>query len=632
MFKGGFIGKILRINLTDKTFKEENLSEKLAKKYVGGAGFGIKYLYDEVPAGADALGPQNKLIFASGPLSGTNAPCASRMALATKSPLTGAVGLALSGGYFPVELKFAGYDALIIEGKSEEPIYLWIKDGNVSFRSAKGLWGTNTFDCQQIIKDDLKDHNIRIACIGPAGERQSKIAAIINERRAFGRKGVGAVMGSKNLKAIAIRGNGEVPVASKEVFKEANSSMLKAMKESPALYPALGQFGTPCVIEVLWGLGVYPAKNYMATGEWDPIETLGVGANEAKKIGQDPCYKCPVACSQLKLVKEGPYAGVMSVPEYESLYSFGGQVGVKNLDSIIYADRLCDEYGLDTMSVGVTIGFAMELYEKGILTKEDTDGLELNFGNHEAVLELVQKIAFKQGFGEVLADGSKAAAMKIGKGTEKYAMHIKGLELPGYDPRGVKSHGLSYATSYTGADHNKGYASQDIFGAPVPEPVDRLDPKGKGKITKWNQDHRAVCCDSATMCNFVMDGHFHAGPAQNTADMVNAVTGFDFTAEEILKVGERINNIARAFNIREGFDRKDDTFPERILTEPLKAGASKGQYIPKEELKIMLDEYYSERGWDANGIPTKEKLMELGLQEVIEDLERLGIFELGVLA
>lgn len=564
MFKGGYVGKILRVNLTNKTYKVESLSERLAREYVGGAGFGIKYLYDEVPAGVDALAPDNKLIFATGPMSGTDAPCASRMALATKSPLTGAVGLALAGGYFPVELKFTGYDVLIIEGKSENPVYLWIKDGNVSFRSAESLWGTNTLYCQQIIKDDLKDQNIRIACIGPAGERQSKMAAIINERRAFGRKGVGAVMGSKNLKAICIRGNNEVPVASKEALKVANTTMLKAIKDSPA---------------------VYPPKNYTATGEWD--------TNEVKKIGKESCYKCPVGCSKRQLVSEGPYAGTLSVSEYESLHSFGRHIGADNLDSIIHAHRLCDEYGLDSMSVGVTIGFAMKLYDQGVLTKEDTDGVELNFGNHQAMIELIRKIAFRQGFGDLLADGSKAAAAKISK---------------------------------CSADHNRGYASQDIFGEPVPKPVDRFEPMGKGRVTKWNQDHKAVCADSATLCKFILDSFLPAGAAQNTADMVNAATGFDFTAEEILKVGERITNLARAFNVREGFERKNNTFPERILIEPIKAGASKGQYIPKEQLKIMLDEYCSERGWNSNGIPAKGKLIELGLENVIEDFEKLGLF------
>jgi len=626
--RGGYTGKVLRVNLTDKTYKIESLSEKMARDYVGGAGFGIKYLYDEVPAGTDPLSSNNKLIFAAGPLTGTRTPSTSRLALATKSPLTGAVAMSLSGGYFPVELKFAGYDVLIIEGKSDEPVYLWIKDDKIAFHSAEKLWGTTTFDCAQLIKDHLNDQNIRVASIGPAGERQSKMASIMNENnRAFGRRGVGAVMGAKNLKAIAVRGTNKVPVASEDAFKIAHSKMLKAFKEAPGLYPALGQFGTPCVIEVLWGLGAFPAKNFTATGEWDPVPGLGVGANEARKIGKEPCFGCPVACSQVKLVKEGPYAGKLSVPEYESLYSFGGQLGVDNLDSVIYADRMCNELGLDTISTGVTIGFAMELYEKKILTKEDTDGLELKFGNHEAMLELIPKIAYRQGFGNVLSDGVKIAAEKIGKGSEKYAMHIKGLELPGYDPRALKTHGLSFATTYTGADHNKGYASQDVFGAPVPEPVDRLDPKGKGRITKWNQDHRAVCCDAATMCNLVMDANFEAGPAQNTADLLNGICGFDFTADEVLKVGERINNLARAFNVREGFDRKDDTFPERILTEPLEKGASKGQYIPKEDLDLMLDEYYAERGWDKNGIPTKEKLAELGLEDVIKDLERQGAYK-----
>lgn len=623
MIKGGYMGKILRVNLSSRTFKEESISEEMARDFIGGAGFGIKLLFDELSSGVDSLGPDNKLIFAPGPLSGTSTPCASRMALTTKSPLTGAVGMALSGGYFPVELKFAGYDALIVEGKSDKPIYILIKDGEVAFRSADHLWGTTTFDCQQLIKDELSDQNIRIACIGPAGENLSKMACIINERRAFGRKGVGAVMGSKNLKAIAVRGTKRVAIASEDAFKTAKSQMLKGMKESPALYPGLSKHGTPLVLETNWGSGIFPAKNFAATGEWDPIDGLGVAANESKKIGREHCYRCPVACSQLKLVKKGPYAGTLSVPEYESMYCFGGMTCVDNLDSIIYADRLCDELGLDTMSTGVTIAFAMELYEEGIITKEDTDGLELNFGNHETMVKIIPKIAFREGFGDLLADGSRIAATKIGKGTEKYAMHIKGLELPGYDPRGAKAHGLSYATSFTGADHNRGYAFQEIFGVPVPEPIDRLDANGKGKLTKWNQDLRTATCDCPTMCNFLADSPFEKGAPQNTANLLNAVTGFDYTADEIWKVGERVNNLARAFNVREGFTRKDDNFPDR-MKEPLKEGGSKGSCISEEELNLMLDEYYSARGWTTEGVPTKEKLLELGLENAVKELEKTG--------
>lgn len=622
MYSGGYMGKILRINLTDKTFKEEKLPVEVARDFIGGAGFGIKYLFDEVKKGADPLGPENKLFFASGPFSGTTIPCASRMAVVGKSPLTNAVGMALSGGHFPVELKFAGIDLLIIEGKAEKPTYVYIKDSSVRFHDASKSWGTLTSDCQQVIKDELRDQNIRVACIGPAGERLNKIACIINERRAIGRKGLGAVMGSKNLKAIAIRGSGSVAIASQEKYKAARSEMLKAMKESPVLYSHFAQTGTPMVLDLTCAMGIFSAKNWTGTGEFAPADKLGVEAQNSRKIGKEHCYDCPVGCSQLKLAKLGPYAGTMTEgPEFESLYAFGGATGVDNVDSAIAADHLADELGMDCMSAGVTIGFAMELFERGILTKADTGGLELKFGNDQAMITLLRQMAYREGLGAILADGSKAAAKTIGKGSEKYAMHIKGLELPAYDVRGAKAHGLNYATSYTGADHNRGYAFQEIFGIPVPYAVDRFAIEGKGKLTKWNQDVRTATCDCPTMCAFILDTALPGNALQNTAALMEAVTGIKMTPEDVEKVGERVINMAKAFNAREGFTRADDTFPERLMTEPLKAGASKGQLITKDDLNVMLDEYYAARGWDVKtGAQTRAKLVELGLKYVANEL------------
>jgi aldehyde:ferredoxin oxidoreductase len=620
MYTGGYSGKILRINLTDKTSKEEKLPLEIATNFIGGAGLGIKYLFDEVKPGTDALGPENKLIFAPGPFTGTSIPCASRMAVTGKSPLTGAVGVALTGGYFPAELKFAGWDAIIIEGKAEKPTWISVKDGAVRFHDAAGIWGTMTFDCQQMIKDNLKDQNTRVICIGPAGERLSKIACIINERRAVGRKGLGAVMGSKNLKAIAVRGTGTVAITSEEKYKTARSEMLKAMKESPVLYSAFSPAGTPMVVDLTGALGILSAKNWTATGEFVPVEELGLDAQNSRKIGKEHCYDCPVGCSQMKLAKTGPYAGILTEgPEFETIYSFGTETGVANLDAVIAADRLADELGLDSMSAGVTIGFAMELFEKGILTLADTGGLELKFGNDQAMIALLRMMAYREGIGDILTDGTKAAAKKIGKGSEKYAMNIKGLELPAYDVRGAKAHGLNYATAYTGADHNKGYAFQEIFGIPVPWEVDRFAIEGKGKLTKWNQDVRCVTCDCATMCAFILDTALPATSTQNTAALMEAVTGLIFTPDEVQKVGERVNNLAKAFNIREGFTRADDTFPDRLMTEPLKDGASKGQLISKEDLKTMLDEYYTDRGWNPEtGVPTRAKLTDLGLGYVAD--------------
>jgi aldehyde:ferredoxin oxidoreductase len=623
MYQGGYTGKILRINLTDKTSKKEALPLKVAKDFIGGAGFGIKILFDEVKRSTDPLSPENKLIFAPGPFSGTTVPCASRIAVTGKSPLTNAVGMCLSGGYFPAELKHAGYDVLIIEGKAEKPAYVSIKDSEVRIRDATKIWGTQTSDCQQIIKDELNDQNVRISCIGPGGENLSKIACIINERRAAGRKGLGAVMGSKNLKAIAVLGSGSLNIASKEKFKVARGRMLKAMKESEVLYPEFASTGTPSNVDNTCALGIFPAKNWTATGKFTPVDQIGAEALETRRIGKEHCYTCPVGCSQLRLARTEPYAGILSEgPEFETLYSFGGQTGVDNMDSIIAADRLCDELGMDTISTGVTIGFAMELFEKGILTLADTGGLALNFGNHVPMNTLIRLMAFRQGIGELLSDGVKVASARIGKGAEKFAMHIKGLELPGYDVRGAKAHGLAYATAFTGADHNRGYAFQEIFGIPVPYAVDRLSIEGKGKLTMWNQDVRTATCDCPTMCVFILDMAMAPIAAQNTAALMEAVTGLSFTPDEITRVGERINNLARAFNVREGFTRADDTFPERLMTEPLLSGASKGQLISREDLKAMLDEYYTVRGWDLNtGIPTRKKLVELGLDNVADQLE-----------
>ncbi len=625
MYKGGYTGKILRINLTNQTAKEEDLPFNIASDFIGGAGFGIKYLYDEVPARTDPLGPDNKLIFASGPFSGTTIPCASRMAITAKSPLTGAVGMGLSGGYFPVELKFTGYDILIIEGKAEKPTYVWIMDGKVKFRSAKKIWGLKTTDTQQIIKNELNDQNVRVACIGPAGENLCKIACIVNEMRVVGRKGLGAVMGSKNLKAIAIRGTKRVSIADENKLEAAKREMTRAMKESPVLYSHFSKTGTPMVVDQTCNTGIFPTKNFTTTGVYAPADKLGVEIQMSRNIGREHCYGCPVGCSQLKLAKTEPYKGILTEgPEYETMYSYGGATGVENIDAIIAADRLADELGLDTISSGVAIAFAMELYEKGILSKEDTGGIEVNFGNHEAMITIIKQMAFREGIGDILADGTKAAAERIGKGSAKYAMHVKGLELPAYDVRGAKAHGLNYATSYTGADHNRGYAFQEIFGIPIPYEVDRFAVAGKGKLTKWNQDVRTATCDCPTMCAFILDMAVPGIATKNTASLMEAVTGLELTPEEIQKIGERINNLARVFNVREGFTRADDTLPERLMTEPLKGGAAKGHFISREELKQMLDEYYAERGWDIEtGIPKREKLEELGLGYVVDEIKTL---------
>lgn len=614
MYRGGYTGKILRVNLTEKSFKEEPLPVEVAQDFIGGSGFTVKYLYDEVPADCDPLGPENKLIYAPGPFTGTTIPCASRMAINAKSPATGAMGVATTGGHFPVEMKRAGYDVLIIEGVAEEPTYLYIKNGEVKFRSAKDLWGLTSMDTQLVIKDELHDQNVRISCIGPAGEKLSRMACIVNERRVAGRKGLGAVMGSKNLKAIALRGDQQMEIADHEKYDVARKRMRDGMRKSPVLYPEFSRYGTSTTLDMTQALGIYPAKNWMATGVFTPADKIGGFAIEALSAGKTACAGCPVGCSQLRVAKEGPYAGWFTEgPEYETLYSFGGVTGVDNPEAIIAADRISDELGLDTMSAGVTIAFAMELFERGILTLEDTDGMDLSFGNDESMIKLLHLIGERQGLGDLLADGTKVAAEKIGKGTEKYAMHIKGLELPAYDVRGAKAHGLSLATAFTGADHNKGYAFQEIFGIPIPYPVDRFAIEGKGKLTKWNQDARTALADSPTMCVFLMDMAVADFMFENTANLMEATTGLMYTPDEVHQVGERINNVARVFNTLAGFSRADDDLPERLKTEPIPEGPSKGQLISQADLDAMLDEYYEARGWTKDGVPTRAKLEELRL-------------------
>jgi aldehyde:ferredoxin oxidoreductase len=421
-------------------------------------------------------------------------------------------------------------------------------------------------------------------------------------------------MGSKNLKAIAIRGDGELAIADPATYKTARKRMLDAMKASPVLYSEFARYGTAGNVDNCTALGIFPANNFTATGTQIYPEKIGMDAMETRGAGKTACATCPVACSQLRLAQTAPYAGVLTEgPEYETLYSFGGTTGVDNPDAIITADRMSDEFGLDTISAGVAIGFAMELFELGILTLEDTGGLDLHFGNHQSMVKLLHMMGEREGLGDILCDGVKVAAQKIGKGSGYYAMHVKGLELPAYDPRGAKGHGLGYATSYTGADHNKGYAIQEIFGLPFPYPVDRFAAEGKGALTMWNQDARTAVGDCPTMCIFMVDTSVASFLFENTADLMRGTTGLDMSADDVQRVGERVNNVARAFNTMAGLTRLDDDLPERLKTEPIPEGPAKGQIFTQVELDLMLDEYYEARGWSPEGIPTRAKLEELRL-------------------
>jgi len=616
------MGKILRVNLTTRQITEAPYPEALARWFMGGAAAAVKLLYDEVDPRVDPLGLENKLIVSLGFLAGTPAPATSRVAFVAKSPLTGTVGYANSGGYFPNELRATGVQAVIVEGKAEAPVYLWIGDGRAEIRDAKDYWGLNTIDTQFYLQQTLHDGNIRVACIGPAGERLVKYAAIITERRAAGRKGMGTVMGAKNLKAIAVRGGQKVPLADEAAFREATKVLHAAMKDSPALYHRFRNFGTAGNVELTVGQGDMPARNFQEpAGE----EYLAIGgqAGTAYRVRHFTCDQCPVLCAQVRAVTSGPYAGYASEgPEFESLYSLGSDMCIADMGACIALDRLCDELGLDTITFGATVAMAMECYERGILKRGDVDGLDLKFGNHEAAVTLLRKIAFREGVGDLLAEGSRASAERIGGDAPKYAMHVKGLEPPAYDPRGLKSMGLNYMTAFTGADHSRGHSEQEVFGIPVPQAVDRLATEGKPALTIFNQDVGGSVKDSSMLCTFV--ARLALLPknlgATVIADLWRAAQGYEVTPEEVVRVGERLTNVARVWNLRAGFTRADDTLPERLMTEPLTTGASKGHVISPADRDRMLDEYYSLRGWDANGVPAAERLAALGLDAPAVDL------------
>ncbi|RLG97441.1 aldehyde ferredoxin oxidoreductase [Candidatus Bathyarchaeota archaeon] len=607
----GYAGRILRIDLSSGAVKTEPLKEEVAKKYIGGIGLGIRLLLDNSEAGVDPLSPENPLILTTGPLSGTIAPTGGNgHAFVSKSPLTGGVGEAKSHGFFGSEMKRAGYDAIIFENKAEKPIYIWIDDDNVQFMDAKHLWGKSPQETETLIKEELGDYYIRVAAIGLAGEKLSRIACIMNDRtRAAGRTGMGAVMGSKNLKAIAIRGTKDVKVAHPEEFLEFVKMLHERMK-GPATtkYRTLG---TPLNVLVHNALGALPTRNFTNATFEGAEKVSGEYLNERFVVRIVGCSSCAMRCEHIAVVPEGPYKGTTVRVEYEPLWAFGPNCGVDRMDAILKAMELCNYYGLDSLSAGNIVGFAMDCYEHGILTEKDTGGLKLKFGNAEAMVKLVHMMARREGLGDVLAEGVKRAAERIGKGAEKLANHIKGLEMTGYDIRGLKTAAVGYAVSFRGADHNRhGAYSLDLKGT-----VDRFKfEKGRSKLVIEIEDLYTII-DSLIICKFSR-GIYYEG-FEDLAKYYTLVTGLSMTAEELRLAGERINNLGRLFNIREGFTRKDDHLPPKVMSTPIPDDTvSKGSYITQEELDFMLDDYYAARGWTREGIPTLEKLRELGLEDL----------------
>jgi aldehyde:ferredoxin oxidoreductase len=608
-----YAGQFLTINLTRKSFRIEPLPEKVRKEWVGGRGFGIRYLYEEIKPGIDPLSPENKLFFLTGVLGGTTAQGFSRYIVMGKSPSTGCIGRSVGGGSFGAQIKFAGYDFLTLEGASERPTYLYINEEGVNFLDASDLWGLDTQETQEKIKK-IHGEGVHSACIGPAGEKLVRFATITHGRRTASRCGMGTVMGSKKLKAIAIQAQGKIVPGNPEAFKEAVERQISILKTHPRR-SRMTNYGTTALVEVADKLGCYPTRNFQA-GRMEGIEKLFPEEFAKNKVKNFGCYSCMTRCGQIHKIDEGHYKGAYSEgPEYETIWAFGGQVGNNDLGAIVAADSLCDHLGIDTISTGNAIGFAMELFEKGIITREEADGLDLRWGNVPSILTLVEKIGKREGIGRLLGEGVKRASKEIGRGAEYYAMHSKGLELPAYEPRSIKGYGLSYATSNIGGSHMYGRPRQELYGTSDPRPVDRFADEGKGDMVALVQKQQAAE-EVVIVCTFGNSGL----TSSLLGDLLTSASGYEELRDLAYfeKVGERIVCLERCFNVREGFDRKDDTLPQRMYTEPLlNAGEATGQMIRK--MDTLLDEYYEAFGYDQRGIPTPQRIEELGMKKFLED-------------
>lgn len=593
-----YVGKILRINLSKKTVGTEALDPAVAQKYIGGRGLGTHLFAKEVDPLVSALSPENKLLIVTGPLTGTPTPTGGRYMVVTKSPLTGTIASSNSGGYWGPELKFAGYDLIIVEGKADKPVYLSIVDDKVEIRDAAHVWGKVVSEATEILEAEAPA-KARVLTIGPAGEKLSPIAAIMNDlARAAGRSGVGAVMGSKNLKAIVVKGSQKVNVADEEKLKQVVKACNQKIRENGVTGQGLPAYGTAVLVNIINENGVFPTNNFQTSQFAEAEATSGELLAEKYMTRKDPCYRCPIACGRYCKVDDIEGGG----PEYETVWAFGGDCGVSDLGAIIKANYWCNEMGLDTISTGATIAAAMELYQRGYIKDRDLNGVSLNFGDAAAVIEWTRRMGLREGLGDRMAEGSYRLADFYG--VPELSMSVKKQELPAYDPRGIQGQALQYATSNRGGCHVRGYLiSPEILG--LPQKLDRFSLEGKATWVKIFQDLTALI-DSSGLCLFTS---FAMG-AGDYADMLNAALGTSWTADDILAAGDRIWNLERTFNLKAGIDPSQDTLPKRLLNDAIPEGPSKGSVARLSEL---LPEYYSLRGWGADGVPTRDKLTALGL-------------------
>lgn len=590
----GWAGRILHVDLSTGQTHIESLDPALARAYLGGRGLGARIVFDRVPPSADPLGEENILAFCAGPLTGVQVPMAGRFSLSTKSPLTGTIFDSNSGGQWGVRLKWAQWDALVVSGRAASPVWIELDENGATLHDAAALWGLDV----PMTSQQLKAPSASVMCIGPAGEHLVKLAAIMNdETRALGRGGVGAVMGSKKLKAIVARGTWRPTVADAEALKFFVYESEKLLKANPITSQGLEEFGTAALVNLMNAFGVLPTRNFQA-GHFENADAIsGEAIAEQLLVKRAACWSCPIGCTRVTHTKDEEGEG----PEYETIYAFGSVCGVDDLSAVTEANYLCNRLGLDTISTGVTIACAMELSERGVLTKGP------RFGDASALKPLVADIAYRRGLGDELAQGSKRFAAS--HAAPEYAMQVKGLEIPAYDPRGMQGQGLLFATSNRGACHLRGnMLGPEILG--LPKRLDRFETSGKAGILIVHQ-HMSAVFDSLVNCKFagfaIADEYF--------ARMLSAATGTKVEAQELLLVGERIWNLERLYNLRAGFTRGDDTLPPRLLKEPIQAASPDDHVV---QLEPMLQEYYRFRGWTPEGVPSQKKLKQLGLLAEVE--------------
>lgn len=607
----GWAGRILKVDLTKGTTEVEPLPEELVLNYLGQSGINAKLLYDNTSAETDPLSPENPLIFGVGPLTGTLAPCSSRYTVTSLSPLTGIFGESNSGGHLGPEIKYAGYDHIYITGKASEPVYLWIHDDQVKIKSAAHLWGKTTWETEEQIKMELGQESAQVASIGPGGENLVRFAAIINNFcRAAARTGMGAVMGSKYLKAIVVKGEKGVSVAKAEQFLQDVHKSEEDIKKDP-LYEVASTYGTTAITGLAQALGFLPTRNFQQS-TFDQAENLqGEAILQKHTTKHKGCFNCSVSCSRYYKVEEGEYAGTVGEgPEYESISALGSKCGNGNLPSVLKANTLCNQLGLDTISAGNMVAWAMECYEKGLL-KDEFGELDLSWGNHAAEIELIEKIAMRQGIGDVLAEGGVRAAERLG-GLD-FLVHSKGMDYPAVDVRGTKGMALSFAVSPRGGDHLKGLplyeVAPDVYKDDIKEElgIEVTEEYWREYATKpelmiWHENWHCVV-DSLGICKLEGIALKPLKP-RHFRDLLAAATGWDISVEDLEKIGQRIWDLERMIGVRAGIRRKDDLPPKRLLEEPISTGLNKGERLDIEKYNKMLDEYYKLRSWDVEtGIP-----------------------------